>query len=158
MRKATIRMLVFIAVLFIAGCSLMRPPPVREVKGPRVVCILFNEKRFKIEVVGRLTGVLSRKGFQVVIGSVKDAKYYKPGDYGAVVYMAELWAWHTPLHAKRYYKNNHQPGNVVFVVTSAVPDVVIKKPFDAVTSASRPDKAEPVAQEIMVRLDTILEK
>ena len=154
MKKSLIAMI--LTVLMIYGCSVFHMPPANKAKGDDVVCILFKDKRFKTGVVGNLTGALSGKGYKIVTGSVKQAKYFKASDYGAVVYMAELWAWHTPLHAKRYYRNNDQAKNIVFVITSADPDVVIKKPFDAVTSASEPDKIEPVAREILDRLERIL--
>ncbi len=72
--------------------------------------------------------------------------------------MAELWVWHTPWHAKKYFRKNKEAGNMVFVITSGDPDVVIIQPFDAVTTASRPDKVEPVTQEIMVKLESIMRK
>jgi len=72
------------------------------------------------------------------------------------VYMAELWAWHTPWHAKKYFRKNKEAGNMVFVITSGDPDVVITKPFDAVTTASKPNKVGPVTQEILAKLERIL--
>jgi hypothetical protein len=71
--------------------------------------------------------------------------------------MAELWAWHTPWHAKRYFRNHNEARNIVFVITSGDPDVTISQPFDAITSASSPDKVEPVTKDILERLDRILQ-
>ena len=132
--------------------------PEKVLKGSNMVCILFNSKRFKTEVVKDVSESLAGKGFKVVTDTVKKAKYYDSADYGAVVYMAELWAWHTPWHAKKYYRKNNEAENIVFMITSGDPDVVIKKPFDAVTSASKPDQVNRVSREIIERLDNILEK
>ena len=70
--------------------------------------------------------------------------------------MTELWAWHTPWHAVRYFKKHAEARNIIFVITSGDPDVVIKEPFDAVTSASNPGKVTVVSKEIIDRLDAIL--
>ncbi len=145
------------AMLFAAGCSTMRPAkPVSTEKGPKVVCILFKDTNFKTEVAGKVTAALSAQGFRVVTGTPSQRKAVKAADYGAVVYMAEYWAWHTPGHAKRYFQDNDEAANILIVVTSGDPVVTIKKPFDAVTTASKPDRVEPVAQEILTRLGKIV--
>jgi len=145
-------------VLFFAGCSIfgLCKPPVQEIKGDNVVCFLFKTGTFKSEVVEKVTQFLTEKDLRVVTDTVKNAKYYNASDYGAVIYIAEYWAWHTPRHAKRYFNRNKGSENIIFVITSGDPDVTIKKPFDAVTSASKPDRVETVSQEIIERLSRIL--
>ncbi len=78
-------------VLLIAGCSILglRKPPVQEVKGDNVVCILFKNRTFKNEIVKNVTRFLNGKDLRVVTDTVKNAKYYNASDYGAVIYMAE---------------------------------------------------------------------
>ena len=86
---------------------------------------------------------------------MKQAKYFSAADFAAVVYMAELWAWHTPWHAKKYYREQNEADTIIFVITSGDPNITIEKPFDAVTSASASGKVEPVVGEIMDRLGSI---
>lgn len=147
-------LIVTFALIVFNGCAGIQP--IQRNMGNKVVCVLFKDTRFKIEVVGNLTKQLSKKGYTVVTGSVKQAKYFNAADYAAVVYMAELWAWHTPWHAKKYFRKHNEVNTIVFVITSGDPDITITKPFDAVTSASAPDKVEPVAQEILNKLSNIL--
>ena len=155
MQRQIIVLVMFL--LLVAGCSAMKPvAPISGEKGKNVVCILFKDSRFKTEVTGKLTAALSKKGFRVVTGAVNQAKNCNASDYGAVVYMGEYWEWHTPWHMKRYFRKHDEAANIVFVVTSGNPHVTIKKPFDAVTSASKPDRVEPVTEEILARLDRIL--
>ncbi|MBT4485809.1 MAG: hypothetical protein HOC71_19240 [Candidatus Latescibacteria bacterium] len=90
------------ALLF-TGCSIYAVRPNREVKGENVVCILHNDTRFKTEVVKTVSNSLAGKGCSVVTGRIKQADFFNPADYGAVVYMTELWAWHTPWHSVRYF-------------------------------------------------------
>ena len=158
MKKRITRILVL--AFSVTGCTLPGKSmgPVQDVTGDKVVCILAEESRFKTEVVKKLSASITQKGFTVVTGSRKKSKYYKAHDYGAVIYMAELWAWHTPRHAIRYFKKNNMARNTVFMITAGDPDVVIKKPFDAVTSASKSDSAERVSGEIMEKLNSILGK
>ncbi|MBN1290590.1 MAG: hypothetical protein JXB48_02040 [Candidatus Latescibacteria bacterium] len=145
-----------IALAIVSGCSMFRAAPDQSVKGDKVVLALYKETQFKNEVIKKLTESLPPKGYQVITGSNKQAKYYKAADYGAVVYMAEYWARHVPWHAKKYFNKFKEARNIVFVVTSGDPDVKIKKPFDAVTTASKDEKVDPVAQEILKKLEGIL--
>jgi hypothetical protein len=153
-----IRQCILIAAsLLIAGCSTLRTvPPISGEKGEKVVCILFDDTQFKTELTGKLTSALSKKGYRIVTGRVQQAKQCKHSDYGAIVYMTELWAWHTPWHAKRFFRRNDEAANIIFVITSGNPNVTIKKPFDAVTSASKLDRIEPVTKEILASLDRVV--
>ena len=135
----------------------MKPPsPVQELKGDNVVCILFNDRKFKTEVVDKISKSLKETGYEIVTDRVKRSKYYNASDYCAVVYMTELWAWHTPWHAVKYYRKNNRALNIVFVITSADPDVIIKEPFDAVTSPSKHMEVDRVSRVITERLSRII--
>ncbi len=147
--------MLLLAVL-LAGCSLFVTPPAQEIKGNRVVCILFRDSRFKSDVVELLTRSFIARDYNVVTDDVKRAKFYKSSDYGAIVYMADYRVWHVPLHAKNYYRNNNEASNIIFVVTSADPDVEIHRPFDAITSVSKPNEVDRVSRSVMERLDSIL--
>lgn len=149
---------IFVLAFLLAGCSIFVKAPIQEVQGKDVIFILFNDRGFKTEVVEKVSQSLAAKGYRVVTDNVKQARYYNAADYGAVVYMAELWAWHTPWHAKKFHRKNNTAQNTVFVITSGDPDVVIKEPFDAVTSASKPGEVERVSREIVEKLDNILMK
>ena len=144
--------------LLTTGCSIFVKRPVQEITGDNVVCILFKDKPFKTEVVNKVSKSLTMKGYRVITDRINRAKYYDNANYAAVVYIAEYWAWHIPLHAKRYYRKNNMAQNTVFVITSGDPDVVIQKPFDAVTSASSTDNVDRVSQVIIERLDAILKR
>lgn len=107
-------------------------------------------------MVKTVSQFLTGKDLRVVTDTVKNARYYNATDYGAVIYMAEYWNLHTPWHTKKYFKRNKGSENIIFVITSRYPDITIKKPFNAVTSASKPDRVETVSQEIIERLDHIV--
>ena len=150
---------VLVLIFLVAGCAAPgKMVPLEKVKGDNVVCILFEDSKFKDSIVGNLKKSLSGKGYEVITDSRKKSKQYNSTDYGAVAYMTDFWAWHTPWNAKRYFRKNNEADNIVFVITSGNPNVTIKKPFDAVTSASNPDSVERVTREIMERLDIILRK
>ena len=149
---------IFVLAFLLAGCSIFVKAPIQEMGEKNVVFILFNDTSFKTEVVENVSQSLTAKGYRVVTDNVKQARYYNSADYGAVVYMAELWAWHTPWHARKFHRNNNTARNTVFVITSGDPDVVIKEPFEAVTSASKTGEVERVSREILEKLDNILIK
>ena len=147
---------IIILAVLLDGCSVFVTPPVQEIKGDTVVCILYKDSHFKSEVVKLLTNTLITRGCNVVTDDVKRARFYKSPDYGAVVYMADYWAWHVPWHAKKYYRNNNRASNIIFVVTSGDPDVEIHRPFDAITSVSKPNEVERVLKFVMERIDSVL--
>ena len=146
----------FVLILLFSSCSVFVSAPEQIAKGDDTICILYNETRFKVELVNNITAHNVNKGCRIVTDVVKRAKFYNSADYAALVYMAEYWSWHTPWHAKRFFERNKYSRNTLFVVTSGDPDVEIHKPFDAVTSASSPKLVGPVARAINEKLDRIL--
>jgi hypothetical protein len=155
--RNTAPVLIVLALVFcLAGCGAKPAPEKLAMKGKNVVCILSGDKRFKTEVIEKVARSLEAKGFSVVRDETGNAEYYNAADYGAVVYIAEYQAWHTPRHAIGYFKRNGQAPNIVFVITAGNPHLKIKKPFDAVTSASKQKEVDRVSGEIMTRLDGIL--
>ncbi len=147
---------VVLCALLAAGCAAFVKPPADQPKGDGVVALLFDESDFKNRVAAGVTMALEGEGVRVTTDRLKRAKYYDAADYGAVVYFADLWAWHTPWHAVRYWKANGKARNIVFVVTAGDPDAKITEPFDAVTSASDPAKADAVVSEIAARVGDVL--
>jgi hypothetical protein len=143
-------------ILTFTGCGQKPIPANRDVKGKNVVVVLSKDKRFKQEVITQVTAALEGKGIRVLRDGAGSSGSYRAADYGAVVYFTEFWMWHTPLNAKRYYHHNDEVPNIVFVITSGDPHVKIRKPFDAVTSASTPKEVERVSKEILARLEKIL--
>ncbi|MDP2983231.1 MAG: hypothetical protein Q8O92_07870 [Candidatus Latescibacter sp.] len=157
MNKILISFLLPVFALSMMNCGEKPSPQGQAVKGGKVVCILFNEKRFKTEVVKKVSQALAEKGYTVASDRPKYANIYSSEDYAAVVYMTEFWMWHTPRHAISYYNKNNKAGNIIIVVTSGA-NVVIKKPFDAITSASRVKDVDRVSEKILNRLGKILGK
>lgn len=145
-----------ILLAFLAGCSAFVSAPENVQTGQKVVCILYNETAFKNGVVALVKEKLSSEGYTVVTDRVSRAKYYPADRYGAVVYMAKLWAWHVPLHQKRYFSANKKAGNIVFLTTSGDPNVRITEPFDAITGASDKNRIIEVSQTLLGRIDRIL--
>ena len=142
----------------LSGCGQKPVAANRGVTGKNVVVILSSDKRFKQEVITKVAAALEGKGVRVVRDAAGTSGGYRAADYGAVVYFTEFWMWHTPFDAKRYFHRNGDASNIVFMITSGDPHVKIKKPFDAVTSASSPKEVDRVAKEIIDRLERILGK
>ena len=120
--------------------------------------ILYKKSDFKEQVIANIESSLSKNGFAVIKDSSKKAGQYRSSDFAAVVFMAEYQMWHTPNSAKKYFERNKDSRNTLFVVTSGNPHVKIKKPFDAVTTASKKDRIQPVSGEITEKLLRIIKK
>jgi hypothetical protein len=155
MKKILFLFLLAVFTFSLINCGGKPSPSGLAQKGSKVVCILFNEKRFKTEVVKKVSQSLAEKGYTVVNDRQKYASYYSSADYAAVVYMSEYWAWHTPRDAVSYYKKNNRAGNIIMVITSGNPHITIKKPFDAITSASKVKEVDRVSQEILNRIGKV---
>lgn len=155
MRKTVLAVL--FSVFLFSGCSMFVNGPDEILKGDKIVCILYNQTDFKTALVKSITTSLEKNDFRVITDKVRHAKFYDSADYGAVVYMSEYWAWHTPFHAKRFFKKNQFSQNTLFVITSGNPDIEVHKPFDAVTCASRSNLVGSKSYEITERLKSILE-
>jgi hypothetical protein len=153
MRKLTV--LFGIVVLLSVGCA-GRRPLVGEPKGPKTVVFLSDGTAFRDAVVAHVSDWLRDSGYLVVLADKGSRKYYRAASYGAVVYVAEYWAWHTPRHAIRYWKKNGRARNIVFFITAGDPDLAINAPFDAVTTPSRDDRIVPAALELRTRLEALL--
>ena len=154
--KRVAAILLALVILTAARCSMFVSAPEQQKAGPKTVLVLWKESRFKQEVIDIVRPALERRGYTVAIDATKRGKFYRSADYGAVVYMAEYWMMHTPYHAKHYFAKNKETRNTLFVVTSGDPDIEIHKPFDAVTSASKQNSVQPVADEITEKLLRIL--
>lgn len=156
MKPLLLRMIVVILLLVVAGCGPKPAPEKTAVKGGDAVCILFKGSKFKNAVVQRVTRSLEGKGYRVVTERPGNAKYFRAADYGAVVFVTDYQTWHVPRNAVRYHKRNGKAHNIVFMITAGNSKVKIKKPFDAVTSASKQKEVDRVSNEIMGRLERIL--
>jgi hypothetical protein len=148
----------FALALLLSGCGQKPDPQNVGVTGKNVVVILSEDSQFKDDVVDRVIPVLEKKGFRVLRDDTDAAGGYRAAAYGAVVYIAQYQMWHTPLRAKRYFHRNGESQNILFVITCGDPKATIKKPFDAVTSASTPNEVDRVASEVLARLTTITGK
>ena len=153
MKKSAIT--IFLLLFILSGCSSgKKMSSTGIVSGKDTVAILYKESKFKDAVLEKVETYLKEKKIRFVADNVKNSKKYKASDYLAVIYMAEFWAWHTPAHTKRYFSRNDNASNIIFLITSGNPDVRIKKPFDAVTSASKQSGVEKVSSEIIRRIES----
>ncbi len=155
-RVVSVSVSLFVLASVLSGCGQKPVPANRGVTGKNIVVILSKDSRFKSEVIAKVSAAVEAKGLKVLRDATGASGAYRAADYGAVVYFADYWMHHTPNHAKRYFNRNGGASNIVFVVTAGDPDVTIKKPFDAITSASKQKDVERVAGEIVGRLETML--
>ena len=146
------------ALLAFAGC-VCKPMPERfATGGPNTVCILSGDSAFKKEVAAKVAATLEAKGRTVIRDKVKNAGRCRAADFGGVVYITEYRFGHTPRHAARYFQRNGEAPNIVFVITAGDSVLKMKIPFDAVTSASKMDDTDRVADEVVRRLDAAMER
>ena len=146
----------FLTFLIIAGCSSEKrisKTGVTTVKD--TVAILFKQSKFKSAVIDNVEKSLKEKNIKFIRDDVKNSGKYNASDYRAVIFMTDYHAWHTPFNAKKYFHRNGDASNIIFFITSGDPKVKIKKPFDAVTSASTGPEIVRVSSEIITRIESL---
>jgi hypothetical protein len=156
MEMKNILLVFFLTFIIIAGCSSEKRISQTGVSaGKDTVAILFKQSTFKSAVIDNVEKSLKEKNIKFVRDDVKNSGNYKASDYHAVIFMADYQAWHTPLKAKKYFHKNGDASNIIFFITAGDPKVKIKKPFDAVTSASKEPEIGRVSSEIITRIEAL---
>lgn len=149
-------LLFFLTFILFVGCSSeKRITQTGVTAGKDTVVILFKQSKFKSAVIDNVEKSLKENNIKFVRDDVKNSVKYNASDYRAVIFMADYQAWHTPLKAKKYFHHNGDASNIIFFITAGDPKVKIKKPFDAVTSASKEKEISRVSSEIITRIEAL---
>lgn len=149
------------AALAFCGCA-VRAVKTTEAGDPGArqrVLIATERSEFKEAVVARIVEELEKDLCYVKVIDLKRLKHEPASDYGAVVVVNTLKAWSLSRRASRFVKSFPDKQRVVLLTTAAGENW---KPralgVDAITSASKTHKVEPVAEEISGKVRKILNR
>ena len=162
MRNRAIFSLVLVVVgLAFCGCA-VRAVKTTEAGDPRAgnkVLIATQRSEFKEAVVSRIVEDLGKDLCYVKVIDLKTLKHEPAQDYDAVVVVNTCKAWRLSGGASRFVKEFPDKERVVLLTTAGGEDWKPKGvEVDAITSASKEQKADPVADEISRKVRSILDR
>ena len=160
MRNRAISSLVLVVVgLAFCGCA-VRAVKTTEAGDPRAgnkVLIATQSSEFKEAVVTRIVEGLKEDLCYVKVIDLKALKDEPATEYDAVVVVNTCKAWRMTRGASRFVKNFEDKEKVVLLTTAGGGDWMPKSAgVDAITSASKSQKVDPLADEISDKVRKIL--
>lgn len=149
------------AALAFCGCA-VRAVKTTEAGDPGArqrVLIATERSEFKEAVVKRIVEDLQKDLCYVKVIDLKRLKREPADDYGAVVVVNTCKAWNLSRRASKFVKNFPDKDRVV-LLTTAAGEGWKHGPLgvDAITSASKTRKIDPVADEISGKVRKILNR
>lgn len=150
--------LIIVALVF-CGCA-VRAVKTTEAGDPRAgkrVLIATQRSEFKEAVVSRIVEDLEKDLCYVKVIDLKRLADERAADFGAVVVVNTCKAWSLSRAASKFVKKFPDKGRVVLLTTAGGEEWKPKSvEVDAITSASKEHKADPVAEEIVGKVRKIL--
>jgi hypothetical protein len=150
--------LMAIALAF-SGCA-VRAVQTTEAGDPgagKRVLIATQQTEFKEAVVSKIVEDLEKDLCYVRVIDLKQLEDAPAADFGAIVVVNTCKAWSMSRGASKFVKRFPDKDRVVLLTTANGEDWKPKSvEVDAITSASKVQKADPVADEIVQRVREIL--
>jgi hypothetical protein len=150
--------LVIVALMF-CGCAVraVRTTEAGDPGAGKRVLIATQRSDFKEAVVSRIVEDLEKDLCYVRVIDLKRLKNELAGDFGAIVVVNTCKAWSLSRGASKFVKKFPDKDRVVMLTTASGEDWRPKSvEVDAITSASKVQKADPVADEIVQKVRKIL--
>ena len=153
--------LALVAVALVAfGCA-VRAIKTTETGDPRAhnkVLIATQRSEFKEAVVSRIVEDLRKDLHYVKVIDLKVLKDEPAREYDAIVVVNTCKAWRMSRGASSFVKSFEEKEKVVLLTTAGGGDWMPKSVgVDAITSASKSQKVDPLADDIVGRVRRILE-
>jgi len=128
-----------------------------DLKADQRVLIATQRSEFKEAVVSRIVEDLENDLYYVKVIDLKRLENEPATDYDAVVVVNTCKAWRLTGGASKFVKTFPYTDKVVLLTTAGGEDWKPKSVgVDAITSASKEQKADPVAEDIVGRVRKIL--
>lgn len=122
--------------------------------------IASRDSAFKRELVHRITAVYGSRPIYIRTIGIEALADEDAGDYAAVVLITTCMGWTVDVEVERFlYKYGHL-SSIIVLTTSAGGDVLPdleNRNIDAISSASVIDRAQPLAQEMIAKINRLIE-
>ncbi len=123
------------------------------------VLIATQQSRFKEAVVSRVVAALEKDTCYVKIIDLRKLAGESTENYEAIVIVNTCWAGRLNRHARKFLKNVQEKEKIILLTTAIGEDWKPKAvKVDAVTSASKMNKADAIADLIIDKVQILLAK
>lgn len=148
-------------MIIISGCSL------GMVKGlergnkhcDKRILIATQQSEFKEVVVSRVLDGLVKDACYIKVMDLKKLASESTGKYQAIVILNTCWVWRLNRHARGFLKESSEKERIILLTTANDENWRPKKvQVDAITSASKMDRADSVAERIIEKARLLLAK
>jgi hypothetical protein len=160
-KKVVFKSIAFAIVgLAFSGCAAkaVKTTEWGDLKADRRVLIATQRSEFKEAVVSRVVEDLEKDLCYVKVIDLKRLEDEPATDYDAIVVVNTCKAWRLTGDASKFVKAFPDKDRVFLLTTAGGEDWKPKAvEVDAITSASKDQKADPVAEEIVSRVRKILD-
>ena len=157
--RAFSALVLVMASLAVCGCAAKAVNTTEwgDLKADQRVLIATQRTEFKEAVVSRVVEDLEKDRFYVKVIDLKRLEQEPATDYDAIVVVNTCKAWRLTRGASKFVKAFPDKDRVVLLTTAGGEDWEPKSvEVDAITSASKDQKADPVADEIVAKVRKIL--
>lgn len=157
--RAFFPLLPVVAALALWGCAAKAVNTTEwgDLKARQRVLIATQRSEFKEAVVSRIVEDLEKDLCYVKVIDLKQLKMDSATDYDAIVVVNTCKAWRLTGGASKFVKEFSDKDKIVLLTTAGGEDWKPKSvEVDAITSASKEQKADPVAEEIARKVRKIL--
>ena len=148
-----------VASLAVCGCAAKAVNTTEwgDLRADQRVLIATQRSEFKEAVVSRVVEDLEKDRFYVKVIDLERLEHEPAKDYDAIVVVNTCKAWRLTGGASKFVKAFPDKDRVVLLTTAGGEDWKPKSvEVDAITSASKDQKADPVAEDIVARVRKIL--
>ena len=158
--RAFSALVLVMASLAVCGCAAkaLNTTEWGDLKADQRVLIATQRSEFKEAVVSRIVEDLEKDLCYVKVIDLKRLEHEPATDYDAIVVVNTCKAWRLTGDASKFVKAFPNKDRVVLLTTAGGEDWKPRSvEVDAITSASKEQKTDPVAEDIVARVRKILD-
>ncbi len=124
------------------------------------ILIASRDSAFKRELVDRITAAYSNRPIYIRTTGIEALADENANDYSAVVLITTCMGWTVDVEVERFLTRYGHLSSIIVLTTSnggdVLPDMENRK-IDAISSASVPDRAQPLAQKLIAKINRLIE-
>ena len=124
------------------------------------ILIASRDSAFKRELVDSITAEYSSRPIYIRTTGIEALSKEDANDYSAVVLITTCMGWTVDVEVERFLNRYGHLPSIIVLATSNGGDVLPKmknRKIDAISSASVIDRIQPLAQEMIARINRLIE-
>ena len=124
------------------------------------ICIIYKKSKYKIEIANQLEKNLKEKDIIIKKDLIKNINKYNPSDYSAIVILSGVAIFTPNPMVTTYIKKHNYNKNILYFCSTNYKETAYgfldQEKVDVITSASEKTNIDGVVNEILERLNIII--